>query len=69
MGDSDELFKALAESGVKIKVGLRAQGHIPTVERMLADGRTWDEIGKEIGWHGPTVKEWYERFERKTEGE
>ena len=51
----DELFR-----GVPIKIGLRQQGHIPTVERMLAHGATWDEIGKAIGWHGPTAQRWYE---------
>jgi hypothetical protein len=52
---------------VKIKFGLRAQGYIPIVEAMLADGKTWDEIGKTIGWNGRAVKEWYE-IERNTDG-
>lgn len=47
-----------------IVFGLRAQGHIPTVERMLAEGATWDEIGKEIGWYGPAVQQFYEEMER-----
>lgn len=40
-------------------VGLRAQGHLPTVERMLATGATWDEIGAAIGWDGSTAQAWY----------
>ncbi len=39
--------------------GLAAQGKIPTVEKMLADGSTWDEIGKAIGWDGEIAKRFY----------
>lgn len=46
--------------GVPVRIGLRQQGHLSTVERMRAEGATWDEIGKAIGWHGPTVAKWYE---------
>jgi hypothetical protein len=42
-----------------VVIGLEAQGHIPTVERMLADGESWEAIGEAIGWHGPTAAEWY----------
>lgn len=56
-----ELGDALKSSGMKIKFGLRAQGHIPTVRRMLAAGASWDEIGREIGWHGDTARKWFER--------
>jgi hypothetical protein len=42
-------------------VGLRAQGHLPTIERMLGEGASWSDIGRAIGWHGPTAREWYER--------
>ena len=56
-----ELEQLLHTSGLTIRIGLRQQGHIPTVERMLAEGRDWNEIGRAIGWHGPTAKEWYER--------
>lgn len=55
-GKFEDVFK-----DVKIKFGLRAQGHIPNVERMLAEGKSWEEIGNAIGWHGPTAKEYYER--------
>jgi hypothetical protein len=40
--------------------GLARQGHLPTIERMLAAGATWEEIGKEIGWCPETAKEHYE---------
>ncbi len=56
-----ELCDLLSESGATLKFGLRAQGHIPTIERMLDDGASWDAIGKAIGWHPPTAKLWYER--------
>jgi hypothetical protein len=39
--------------------GLAAQGKIPTVEKMLAAGSTWDEIGNAIGWDGATAKRFY----------
>ena len=53
-----ELFRVF--EGVPIKFGLAAQGHLPTVARMLSEGKTWDEIGDVIGWHGPTVKQYWE---------
>lgn len=61
----DDLMNALDSAGVRIVFGLRAQGHVPTVERMLASGFSWDQIGRSIGWYGPTVKEFYEREKRK----
>jgi hypothetical protein len=39
--------------------GLQRQGHIPTIEKMLKEGATWEEIGKEIGWCAETAKEHY----------
>jgi hypothetical protein len=56
-----ELCKLLDEAGATVQFGLRAQGHIPTIERMLADGRSWKSIGKEIGWDPLTAAEWYVR--------
>ena len=61
----EKLDAILKEGGIRVKFGLRAQGHIPKVNFMLAMGATWDEIGRAIGWHGPTVKQFYERFECK----
>lgn len=50
----DEVFK-----DVKVRIGLEQQGHIPTVEKMLAEGKSWQEIGDAIGWDGATAKQWY----------
>lgn len=60
MSRIDELIALLKECGVTPKLGLRQQGHMATVQQMLAMGATWDEIGLAIGWHGPTAKHWYE---------
>lgn len=49
--------------GVKFAFGLRAQGHLPVIQRMLARGATWPEIGDAIGWCPDTAREWYEREE------
>lgn len=58
-----ELGKLLDEAGATVKFGLRQQGHVPTVERMLRERKTWAEIGEAIGWDGNTAAEWYYRFE------
>ena len=48
--------------------GLKQQGHLPTIERMLKHGATWDEIGEEIGWCPETAKEHYSWYlERVTD--
>jgi len=44
--------------------GLKAQGHIPTIETMLSHGKSWDEIGEVIGWHPETAKSFYDRESR-----
>jgi len=49
---------------LRMAFGLRAQGHLPTVETMLAEGCAWDEIGIAIGWCPKTAAEYYGR-ERK----
>lgn len=50
-------WKALMNTPVRF--GLVQQGHIPTIERMLADGQPWDVIAKEIGWEAKTlIKHW-----------
>ena len=50
MSAADELDKLLRECGLRVKIGLRAQGHIPTIQMMLAAGKSWDDIGNVIGW-------------------
>lgn len=44
---------------VPVLFGLEQQGHIPTIQRMLGEGKSWDEIGREIGWCPETAREWY----------
>lgn len=46
----------------KIVFGLEKQGHIPTIENMLVDGKNWSEIGQVIGWCPITAREHYERY-------
>ena len=56
-----ELAELFRDSNVRVLFGLKAQGHIPTIERMLAAGDSWNEIGKAIGWDPETAKQHYER--------
>lgn len=39
--------------------GLRPQGHIPTIERMLTEGADWQQIGKAIGWDPEAAERHY----------
>lgn len=48
----------------RISFGLQAQGHVPTIERMLSDGASWEQVGAAIGWHPATVKEHWERLQQ-----
>jgi hypothetical protein len=52
-----------------ILFGLPAQGHIPTIQRMLSEGKSWKEIGDEIGWCPETAKKHYEHWEKAHKGE
>lgn len=54
-----ELSEALKD--VPVAFGLRAQGHLPTIEAMLREGCTWTEIGRAIRWDPDTAREWYGR--------
>jgi hypothetical protein len=58
-GSTDEGWEAVMRTPVVF--GLRAQGHIPTIERMLAEGASWPEIGDAIGWCPDTAREWFKR--------
>lgn len=52
----------------KVLFGLAAQGHIGTIEKMLKDNKSWDEIGDAIGWCPITAKKhygWYLERENK----
>lgn len=63
MNDKDRLLKDLdILLNMPVLFGLEAQGHIPTIEKMLAENKTWDEIGKNIGWMPDTAQEHYERY-------
>jgi hypothetical protein len=42
--------------------GLIAQGHIPTIEKMLTQSKTWKEIGDAIGWDGGTAEQHYQWY-------
>jgi predicted Rossmann-fold nucleotide-binding protein len=57
----EELGRLLEDAGLRVVIGLRQQGHMPTVERMLTEGASWDAIGQAIGWNPRAAKEWYER--------
>lgn len=58
-GDRPTVFDELAD--VPILFGLAAQGHLPTIETMLAAGSDWNEIGRRISWDGETARRYYER--------
>ena len=58
--DLFEYFPELA--GVRVAFGLKAQGHLPTIEAMLVEGKSWVEIGAKINWCPKTAQEHYERF-------
>jgi hypothetical protein len=63
---TDNEVKAILENATVV-FGLQAQGHIPTITEALAIGKSWDEIGKLIGWDPATAKEhwgWYQEAGR-----
>jgi hypothetical protein len=49
----------------QVVYGLQGQGHIPTIEKLLADGKNWEEIAQVIGWCPITAREHYEKFLNK----
>ena len=59
MNEKEEIFE-----NSKVVFGLVAQGHIPTIERLIDEGKQWDEIGREIGWCPITAREHFERHLR-----
>ena len=58
----EELTQLIEKNNIQIAFGLEQQGYIPTVEKMLAEGKNWEDIGKVIGWHGPTAEKWYQMY-------
>lgn len=45
--------------------GLKAQGHIPTIEKMLDQGSGWNDIARSIGWETETAKRHYHAYLNK----
>lgn len=60
-----DLCEILREGKIQVRFGLVAQGHIPTIEKALSDGKSWAEIGKLIGWCPKTAEKYYKEW--KTE--
>lgn len=44
---------------VTVCFGIEAQGHIPTIERMLREGAAWSEISQAIGWDRDAAAQHY----------
>lgn len=42
---------------IRVAFGLKQQRLVTTVGIMLANGKTWEEIGSKIGWCPKTAKE------------
>ena len=63
MTREDEL-KTILES-TPVAFGLQQQGHIPIIEIMLSEGKSWHEIGKAIWWCPDTAKRHYEMHKAK----
>lgn len=49
-------------AGARVVFGLEAQGHIPTIEAILAEEADWKEIGRRTQWDGETARAYYERY-------
>ena len=58
----DEEIELNEVLNVPFLFGLEAQGHIPTIEAMLAENHTWDEIGDKIQWEPKTAREYFEKW-------
>jgi len=58
-----------ALGNAKVAFGLENQGHIPTIQKMLSEGKKWDEIGQAIHWCPITAREHYERYLHRSENE
>jgi hypothetical protein len=62
---SEEVTEAEVKATLEnspIAFGLVQQGHIPTIERMLAAGASWKEIGNEIGWMADSAYDHYSKY-------
>ena len=66
--EDDEAFELLCS--VPMKFGLRAQGHLDTVARMVRENKSWDEIGQAIGWAPDAVAQhWEFEINRRRHGD
>jgi hypothetical protein len=65
----EDFAKKLDKKDLKIVFGLEAQGHIPTIEKILDDlgsnDYAWEKIGKEIGWCDKTARNHYITYLRE----
>ena len=59
---SDEEAKEIL-GNLPIRFGLRAQGHLPKIEQMLKEGKSWEEIGAAILWDPATAERHYRRYQ------
>ena len=60
---NEEAWEILLNAPVRF--GLVAQGHIATIEAMLAEGQGWEAIGDKIGWCPKTAEEHYQRYKAR----
>jgi hypothetical protein len=67
------LIDKMEEKDMKIVFGLEAQGHIPTIEKILdefgSNEFSWEKIGKEINWCPKTACYHYVTYLRKKDGQ
>jgi hypothetical protein len=58
----DKLGEMLQEAGMTPQFGLRQQGHLPVIVKMLGEQFvTWGQIANVIGWDAKTAREYFER--------
>lgn len=57
MNEFPELANATLTFGLMPKKRAR-------VTELLAEGKTWEEIGRDVGWEPKTLREYYERGEK-----
>lgn len=54
----EDLLQAL--DGQPFTFGLTPKKHARVTE-LLAEGKPWEEIGRDVGWEPNTLREFYER--------
>ena len=57
-----QFVEDIVSGKIPVRVGLVQQGHIKTIETMLKNNASWEEIGKVINWDGETAKKHYELY-------